>query len=563
MSKELIIKNDLSETVVALLEDQILTEIHFEKNSCQRLAGNIYKGFVDNILPGMQAAFVDIGLEKNGFLYVDEAVPQKMDKDVAEPPVNVSINDILKKGQELLVQIVKEPVGSKGARVTTQPTLPGRYTVLMPTINYIGISRRIENEKERQRLKDIATEISNGNVGVIVRTVAEGASKEELAYDIKRLTRQWKRIQATAAKSKAPSIVHKDLSLLKRVMRDMISDDIGRIIVNNQETYDTVLDIMSDHSSHLRGRVIQQLGIDLFGYYSIDNQIEKALRRKVWLKCGGYIIFDEVEALTVIDVNTGKFIGKDNLAATVLQTNMEAAVEIARQLRLRNIGGIIIIDFIDMETTQDKEKVWAIFEETLKKDRIKTHILGVTQLGLLEMTRKKNGQKLSDIMQKECPFCEGKGRVYLEEVSAARIQKEIEDLVKQIAAKNIYVQANPVVAGYIIGTSGNNLANLENKYGCRIMVKGSAEMRVEEYIVRPSYEGEEETLVKAPVKTGEKIKLRVLEPHTDSDKDGIARQEGFIICIENGGQYVGQDVWVEIGKVCRTYAQAFVVEGEI
>ncbi|NMA14166.1 MAG: Rne/Rng family ribonuclease, partial [Clostridia bacterium] len=409
MYKEILIKVEPEETAVAVVEDQQLVEIYLERAGSQRLAGNIYKGLVENVLPGMQAAFVDIGLEKNSFLYVEEAIPQRLWEEDEEEHHPYSIGEVLKQGQEVLVQIAKEPVGTKGARVTTHLTLPGRYVVLMPTVDYIGISRRIEIESERKRLKSIAEELKPQGMGLIVRTVAEGMSAEEIAIDIKMLTRLWKKIQNRAAHGSAPQLIHKDLELVQRVIRDIFTENVDRVLVNSKENYEKVADILDLTAPGLKNRVAIRDVKDIFFIYDIPGQMEKALKRKVWLKCGGYLILDQMEALTAIDVNTGKYVGTTNLADTVLKTNLEATVEIARQLRVRNIGGIIIIDFIDMDIPQHRALVLDSLENELKKDKTKTNILGFTQLGLLEMTRKKVGQGLAHVLQKDCPFCDGKG----------------------------------------------------------------------------------------------------------------------------------------------------------
>lgn len=393
MYKEILIKMEPDETAVAVVEDQQLVEIYLERSSNQRIAGNIYEGVVENVLPGMQAAFVDIGLEKNSFLYVEEAAPQHTcdDEDGGEQR-KYSIGEVVKEGQEILVQIVKEPVGTKGARVTTHLTLPGRYVVLMPTVDYVGISRRIEAEGERKRLKALADEIRPEGMGLIVRTVAEGMMQDELSSDVEMLVKLWKKVQYKAVKSSAPQLIHKDLELLQRIVRDTLTDDVDRVLVNSKEGYEKILEILDITAPQMKNKVMIKDVKDIFQLYDIPNQLEKVIKRKVWLKSGGYLIIDQAEALTAIDVNTGKFVGTTNLSDTVLKTNMEATMEIAHHLRVRNIGGIIIIDFIDMDIPQHKAMVLEALENELKRDKTKTNILGFTQLGLLEMTRKRWGR---------------------------------------------------------------------------------------------------------------------------------------------------------------------------
>lgn len=560
MYKEILIRIEPEETAIAIVEDQQLVEIYLERAGNQRLAGNIYKGLVENVLPGMQAAFVDISLEKNSFLYVEEAIPQRYQEDEESGNGHhYSIGEILKQGQEILVQIVKEPVGTKGARVTTHLTLPGRYVVLMPTVDYVGISRRIESEPERKRLKALAEQLKPEGMGLIVRTVAEGMFQEELAADIKMLTRLWKKVQNKAAHASAPQLIHKDLELLQRLVRDTFTEDVDRVLVNSREHCDKVLETLDLTAPDLKNRVFIKDVNDVFSIYDIPGQMEKALKRKVWLKCGGYIIVDQMEALTAIDVNTGKYVGTTNLADTVLKTNLEATTEIARQLRVRNIGGIVIIDFIDMDIPQHRALVLQALENELKKDKTKTNILGLTQLGLVEMTRKKVGQGLSHVLQRDCPFCEGKGKVLSEESVSLRAKKEIFALSESSGAPAILVEANPAVAAYLIGAGGHNLRSLESRTGHRMIIKGVAGMKMEETNIRPAYDFESIEKQALPVNVGDRIKVKVEEPHSGHSSDGIARVEGFVIDVEGGCALLGQEIWVEITKLYRTYAKASVI----
>ena len=392
MAKEIAVDAERDQTRAALLEDGNLVEIYIEKNHGLRIAGNIYKGKVANVLPGMQAAFVDIGLDKNAFLYVDDIYIQNefLENGDTRKIKNNSIKDVLKLGQEIVVQVIKEPIGSKGARVTTNITIPGRYLVLMPTGDYIGISRRIVADEERDRLKSLAEEIKPQGMGLIVRTVAEGRNKEDMVQDLHFLTALWEKIQFKKKTAQAPKLIYKDLNLISRIVRDLFSHEIDTLYINNKSDYDRVLELLDFVAPNLKERVIlfnrQQ---DIFDYFGVEKEIEKALNRKVWLKCGGYIVIDQTEALTSIDVNTGKYVGCLNLEDTVLKTNLEAAKEIARQLRIRDIGGIIIIDFIDMSSQEHQNMVLNTLEEELKKDKTKTHILGLTKLGLIEMTERR------------------------------------------------------------------------------------------------------------------------------------------------------------------------------
>src|SRR5665647_1210616 len=359
MLKEILVNIGEEETRVAVLEDKLLVEIFIERSINQRLVGNIFKGRVENVLPGMQAAFVNIGLEKNAFLYVEDAMPANSPDGNGHDSYTLGANicDILKQGQEILVQIVKEPIGTKGPRVTTHITLPGRYLVLMPTVDYIGISRRIESEKERERLKDLAARVKPEGMGVIVRTVAEGVEEEELHQDIALLTKLWRKILSRSAHGTVPNVVHRDLELVQRILRDVFTEDVDRLILDSRYEYEKVLELQDISNPRLKIKVFLDERESIFEEYGIEQEIERALNHKIWLKCGGYLVIDQAEALTAIDVNTGKYVGTTNLEDTVLKTNLEAAREIAHQLRLRKIGGIVIVDFIDMSQEEHRSEV--------------------------------------------------------------------------------------------------------------------------------------------------------------------------------------------------------------
>ena len=559
MVKEIIVKSNEDETMVAVTEEHQLVEIYFERTENMSILGNIYKGKVENVLPGMQAAFVNMGEQKNGFLYVNDAVPRHMDSDgnILEP--KNSIDEVLKQGQEIVVQIMKEPVGTKGARITTHPTLPGRFAVLMPTVKYIGISRRIEDDAERTRLKSLMRDILGEKMGAIIRTSAAGVSKEDLEKDIKMLMRQWYRIQQKSFKASAPALIYKDYTLLERMVRDVFVGEITRIYADSNDTRDKLRDILDFFVPEDKDKVIVAQR-DIMLVNDLSSQLEKALKNKVWLKCGGYLIIEQMEALTVIDVNTGKYVGEKNLENTVFKTNIEAATEIAKQLRLRNIGGIVIIDFIDMKNDKDKADIISHLEKELKKDRIKTNILGLTQLGLLEMTRKKNGKGLSSVLMKDCVFCNGRGKVFSEESVYIRLKKELFQVAAETDSKGIYVEANPTVAAYLIGVGGTNMESLEMQTGKKIIVKGNSDMTIDDIIVRPHYDIEESSGVMAPVKEGDEMRLRIENLQDENPDDGVARVNGFVIIVENGGHYLNMDVNVRIKDIFKTYGKAIVLE---
>ncbi|NPV27194.1 MAG: Rne/Rng family ribonuclease [Firmicutes bacterium] len=558
MLKEIIVHVFEGETRVAVMENQQLVEIFIERAVDHRLVGNIYKGRVENVLPGMQAAFVNIGLEKNAFLYVEDAIPLRQSdeepgKTRGEPRVN--IGNVLKVGQDILVQITKEPIGTKGARVTTHITIPGRYLVLMPTVDYIGISRRIENEEERERIKNLAEKVKPAGMGLIVRTVAEGVGEEQLELEVRGLVKLWKRIQQRSQVGPSPQLIHKELELIQRILRDIFTDDVDRLLINSRWAYKKVQEWLEIESPNLKNKVflVEQ---DLFEKYGLDLELDRALKRKVWLKCGGYLVIDQTEALTAIDINTGKYVGSTNLADTVLKTNLEAAVEIPRQLRLRNIGGIIIIDFIDMDNPEDQAQVLKTLEMELSKDKTRSKILGLTQLGLVEMTRKKVQQGLDSILQRACPYCEGKGRVLSEETVMIQAKKRIMALAELTDAPAILVEAYPTVASLLIGSGGSQLRELERRTGKQLIIKGVEGFHLENFQVRGIFAQREIDELAVPVKVGQILEVKVEEPHAINPYDGIARLHGFVLDIEGAGTYIGEQVLVEITKVFRTYARA-------
>lgn len=564
MYREILIQVAEDETKVAVLEEGQLAEIYVERGLDQRLVGNIYKGVVKNVLPGMQAAFVDIGLEKNAFLYVEDVLTNihGLDGELQGDSTELTqpnIRDLVKEGQEIVVQIAKEPIGTKGARITTRLTLPGRYLVLMPMVDYIGISRRIDDEVERERLKEIAEQIKPENMGLIVRTVAEGASQEAFEQDIESLLKMWERIILRSNNTSGPMLLHKDLELVQRILRDIFSDDIQKLSVNSRSVMEKVIDYLEVMDENLKGRVFLSDTSKLLQKHAVDQEISQALKRKVWLKNGGYIIIDETEALTAIDVNTGKFIGATDLEDTVSRTNCEAAREIARQLRLRNIGGIIIIDFIDMDTEEHRQKVLAVLDEELKKDKVKTHILGITSLGFVEMTRKKVRQSLSCTLEKSCPYCEGKGRILSEQTVYFMLREELQEVMRRTSAEHIIVEAHPAVAALVIGVGGNEQLNLEKEFGKTVVVRGKEQYHLTDYLIRPVYNSYDLSGAQIPVEEGQIITGIIEEKHAHFTDDGIVRLGGYIVQVENGAVKLGEKVFLEIEKVFRTYAKAIIL----
>lgn len=441
MTKTIIANIMAEETRMALVENGHLAEISIERSESGHIVGNIYKGRIKNILPGMQAAFVDIGRDKNAFLYLGD-LPSHSTPDTAER------HPLVTAGQDIVVQIVKDAMGTKGPRVTTQITLPGRFVVLMPTVDYVGISRRIDSEAERERLRQVAEKVRPLGMGLIVRTVAQNKSEEDISKDIAYLLNFWNALAARAKRSAVPALLFRDVDLVIRIVRDYLSPDVAEFILDNREAHGRVCDLLNYSSPELVSRVQLYQGTeDIFSFYRIAEEIEQLAKRKIWLKCGGYIVIDHTEALTVIDVNTGKFVGRTSLSDTVFQTNLEAAAEIARQIRLRDIGGIIIIDFIDMDKEEQKKAVLAVLEQKVKQDRTKTNILGLTSLGLVEMTRKKARQNMDQSLYNECPCCEGRGRIQSAETVAVQVLRKLRHLVGRQHVKGaLIVQVHPRIA---------------------------------------------------------------------------------------------------------------------
>lgn len=555
MDKKIIVNCDNRATRVALLEQGKLVEMDIERPLQHRVVGNLYKGIVANVLPGMQAAFVDIGLEKNAFLYVDDIFTDWDDE--SPPPARSPIEKLLKAGEEIMVQVIKEPYGSKGARVTGQITIPGRYLVLVPGADYIGVSRRVESQAERDRLRREVEKLKPEDLGLIVRTVAEGVESKVMEQDLQFLVQLWNRISSRFEQKAAPAILYQDLSLTCRIARDLFVEEFSSFLIDNEHEYDKVREIVEYISPHLVPKVKYYKEKEpIFERYGVDVELEKALARQVWLKSGGYLVFDEAEALTVVDVNTGRYIGRRNLADTILKTNLEAAEEIARQVRLRDIGGIIIVDFIDMSIEEHRRKVIDKLNSVIKNDRTKTYVLGLTNLGLVEMTRKKVRQDLSEYLQQPCPYCGGSGRVLTPIVVSTRIESELKEELKKERSKAVLVEMHQEVAAIIIGSGGGNLKKLEDELKRKIFIRGTEDMHIEHYRIVARGSQKEIQALALPVKAGDVLNLTIEEPHSTNPSHGIARIQGYVINVEGAGDMAGQPVQVEVKEVNRTYARA-------
>lgn len=466
MEKELLLERYGGQTRLAVLEDGELRELYLENEEREKLVGSIYVGRVMNVLPGMQAAFVDIGLGKNGFLHAGDILGGKsLGADAGRLEATLrerSIRDLLRPGQQIPVQVTKEPGGAKGPRLSGNVTLPGRLAVLLPTVGYTGVSRKIGSEAQRARLAGLAEQIRPEGMGLILRTAAEQAEDEEIRRDVEYLRGLWEDIARRAAYTTAPALLHRDMGLIDRALRDMLLPDVAAMKVEGRETYEAVL----EEAGPLAGKVrLYQGETPLFDLYRVDSRLEHALRRKVWLDSGGYLVIDHTEALTVIDVNTGKYVGKNCLKDTIFALNCEAAEEIVRQLRLRDIGGIIVIDFIDMEDPEQRDALVQKLREELKKDRTRTNVVGLSGLGLLEMTRKKVHQPLHTLLNEPCPLCQGSGTVRSARSIAQGALYRLRGLALGEGAW--LISAHPEVAGQLLlmGVPGGIRAFVRSKPG--------------------------------------------------------------------------------------------------
>lgn len=496
MSNEILINVTREEIRVGLLEGGQVVEFYVERKRDASLVGNIYKGKVVKILPGMQSAFVDIGLEKAAFLYVadiiseiDDYAPflEEEDKSNSIEIVprrgrqDLPIEEIIQEGQELLVQVSKDPMGTKGARVTSYVTLPGRYLVLMPSLEHIGISRRISDETERARLRAIVEIIKPKGYGLIIRTASEGCTEEELKKDLEFLFLLWENVQKKRDRVVAPCLLYSDLDLAFRSVRDLMSQDVERLVIDDEIEFERIKDFVKTYFQKLLSQI--ELFSDeepIFEAFGVEVDISRALGRKVWLKSGGYIVIDQTEAMTVIDVNTGKFVGKEDLEDTILKTNLEAVKEIAYQIRLRNLGGIIIVDFIDMEKMENREKVFNAFLEAMKRDRAKNTILHISELGLIQMTRKRVRESLGRVLCEPCSYCEGKGFVKSPRSLCYEIFRKITKLARH-GGEKVIVTAHPSVAELLSDEERIGLEDIENKYGVKVIVKEDSNLHQENY----------------------------------------------------------------------------------
>lgn len=494
MAKELIVNVTSKEKRVAYLEKSVVKEVYYERAKEIDYSGFIYKGKVQRVLPGMQAAFVEIGLEKAAFLYVSDVGEEvgdiEDDDDIEEKGAKPrrgwrdqqQIQDLLKPGQEILVQIARGPIGTKGARVTSHISLPGRSVVYMPTWNKIGVSRKIGDDEERKRLRSIIRRNQPEYGGLILRTAAKSLTEEQIQMDINYLVTTWNEILEKKRTLPAPALVQPELDIVLRLVRDLFSYEIERILIDDKEEFDNILSFVRRYMPKLQDTVEFYRGNEpIFEAYGIETEINRALGSKVWLKSGGYLIIDQTEALTTIDVNTGRFVGRSNLEDTILKTNLEAAEEIGYQLRLRNMGGIIILDFIDMERRSSREKVYGAIWKVLQKDRAKTTLSRITELGLVEMTRKRTMESLARVLCEPCDFCDGRGYHKSTTTLAYEIFRQIQREAQDMERDRIFLRVHPQVYETLNGEEQDGLIELEKKVYKKIIVEADEGLNIEQY----------------------------------------------------------------------------------
>jgi ribonuclease G len=559
--RELLVSVDVGEQRVAVLEDDKVAEVYLERPERRSIAGNVYKGVVDNVLPGMEAAFVEIGLEKNGFLYVDEIVVPELEGRRH----GKKIQDLISRGQEVLVQAVKDPMKSKGARLTTEISLPGRFVVYVPSGEGLGVSRRLEDD-ERTRLRDILKKLDIPQGGVIVRTAAEGASAEDIERDLVFLQRLWKQIEEGAEKAKAPALIYQEAELPLRVVRDLFTEDFERLLVDDERTQKRIVGYLKKTSPHMAERVFRHREKPpLMEQYGVDAEIRSTLSRRVDLPSGGYLIFDYAEAFTVIDVNTGRFVGSrskssgSRLEDTITKNNLEAVKEVVRQLRLRDIGGIIVIDFIDMANPKNRATVEAALKTELERDRTKTYVVEISPLGLVEMTRQNVTDGPREILTRKCPVCEGDGVVVSDQSVAIDMERRLRTLAGGSRHRAFKVAVNHHVASLLIGPGATRLAEIEAQTKRRFVLEPRDDVAHDHFEVL-----DQGTLEKlrgdVPVEEGAEIQVKLVEIGRYDVDAGMGNVDGYTVCVGDAASLVGKTVKVRVERFLDGTAYASLVQ---
>jgi ribonuclease G len=547
-----------------------VAELYLERRGARSIVGNIYKGVVDNVLVGLEAAFVDIGLDKNGFLHVDEIVLPGIDaprRGRGTGKDALDISELLKPGQEVVVQVVKDPLKTKGARLSMDLTIAGRYMVYTPTGEGVGVSRRLEDkERERLRRETVGLDLRGG--GAIVRTAAHGANRADFERELLYLFKLHEVLEKRVADSKAPALVFQEADLSVRVVRDIFSEHFERAVVDDAEQHHRLVSFFSRTAPELVDRVELYEGVTpLFDAYRVNPVIESMIGRRVDLPSGGYLMIDYAEALTVIDVNTGSFIGRGKgarLEDTITKTNLEAADEVVNQLRLRDIGGIIVIDFIDMARARNRDAVMKTLRKALDEDRTKTFTAEISKLGLVEMTRQNVTEGIREIMTRPCPTCHGDGVIRSEETIAIEFERRLREVAAgSTDVEAFLVQMNPRVSAQFTGQGARILHALEEQSGKRFHFEGSEGLALDHFAV--TYEGtSEEVLERAvPFRVGDEVQVEIVEPHMYDADDGVAKIDGYIISVRGASRLVGQKLMVRIEDVGRTAAVAQPIDGPV
>jgi ribonuclease G len=546
-------------------QDWRVGELYVERRGSRSIVGNVYKGRVDNVLPGLEAAFVDVGLEKNGFLHAD---------DIVMPGVEIArrgrgggkgkrIGDLLKPGQEIVVQVVKDPLKTKGPRLSMQLSIAGRYLVYVPQGEGVGVSRRLD-DKERDRLRRQVGKVDLGAGGAIVRTAAQGATTEDFDREIKYLHKLHEVLQQRVKEAKAPAMVFQEADLSVRVVRDIFSKQFERAVVDDEKQHHRLISFFTRTAPELLDRVeLYKEETPLFEQYGVEEAFESVLHRRVDLRSGGYLMIDYAEALTVIDVNSGSFTGRGRearLEDTITQTNLEAAEEVVRQLRLRDIGGIIVIDFIDMSRARNRDAVLKTLRKALDEDRTKTYVVEISPLGLVEMTRQNVTEGVREIMTRTCPTCDGEGVILSEETVALQIERKLRDLVAEKPEPEAYlIQAHPAVARLLLDGLGRPLLALEDEVDKRFFFEGTEALPLDYFAVAMEGSLEDVEQRALPFQPGEELLVKIEEPHMYNEDDAVAKIDGYVISVVAAGRFIGDRKLVRIEKVGRTSADAVIV----
>jgi len=548
MAQQMIIQVTAEQEEVAVIQDKRLVEYYVERQHEEPQIGDIYRGVVENILPGMQAAFIDLGWEKNAYLPLEEVLQPK-ELNGAHP----NLQDILKVGQQIVVQVKKEAVDNKGPKVSCRLQLTGHGLIFLVNAKETMVSHKITNEQKRKELQQaIAHTAGLGQHGFIVRTAATSLPLEALQAEAAALLQRWVLIE-----KKINQATHKGLAAAEKSLGLQFAQNLVRpgqveeIVTNSEEQAEQLISCFPQ--LHRKGKIKYRPEQDLLTDYGVKQEIASCVKRKVWLKNGGYLVIDKTEALNVIDVNTGKFIGKGNFQQTILQMNLEAAAEICRQIRLRNLSGIILVDFISMDDEESRQKVLTIMDEAANKDRIKCKVNGWTSAGLLEMTRQRTKVPLSELLERECPHCQGKGRILSEETIGIKLKQELLELSRRTEAEAISVRCHPQTAAYLIGSNGQDLQQLEEKMGKKLLVEGIGTLADEEYHLQAIHTLEQQGS-KLPVEPHEILRVKITSQHHEKKRDGIARLDGYVLNILGGGNAIGQEVLVECLQVFATNA---------